>query len=1218
MGTHAQEAKLVLPVGHTGMVTSASFSQDGDHVVTASDDGTIRIFDAVSGKELSSLTGHTSIVWGAIFSPDGDKILTAGVDQTSRLFNVHTGEELYKFQDHSDEVTMVQFSPDGQRLLTAGKDNTCRIYQTETGKLLHTLDAHSDYITTAMFSPPTASDPAGGKYILTASEDGTAIIHDASTADLVKVLEGHKLGLRSAVYSPDGKFVVTSSKDQTAKLFSAATGDIVHSMDEHQEWLNFAGFSWDGEYILTTSDDQTAKIFSTATGELLHSLDGHEGEVFYGQFSPDGRHVATASADKTVKIFEVATGKLIRTIARHKEMVFAVQYSPDGKLLLTSSLDKSARIFNAQTGDEIHSFKGKVELATTTSFSPDGKSVVLAGKKIPLRVFDFLTGALIQTLSPRSKSIVSAEFSPQEESATPGSGMMLVCGMDGVIEVFDRVTGSSIVSIKEKNVVYHATFSPDGKYIATAGSDKRVKIYKVHSGELLHSFEGHSDWVKTCAFSPDGKYLLSASYDKTARVFDITSGEEKAVLTGHTSYVECAAFSSDGKFLATGGWDKMAMIYEFPSCKEIWAISGHSDWVTALCFSPDGKQIVTAGRDKTAMIHDVGTGELLHTLSGHTKGITSVNYSPDGKYILTTAKDFQTLVWDSKTGAQLFTRLQLEDDDWLIYDPEYRYDGSEGARDYLYLVCGIELINLSQLKDALYVPGLSQMILSGEEVNYPGLSDMEICGVLPLIEALDNDPSKYNYKITPRKQDLASVEVYVNEKRIKTIPKNLLEKQTDHYLLSLDREEVQMHFIPGKNNLIELVGIVDQMGIQIQSISETSMEETEEFVSSDPVLYAVMIGVNEYRDTSLNLKFPVTDARKLGHAIELSAKKLLGEDQVEIFYLHSGAEKEQGYADPYKEHIIEALAVIGEKARPQDIVLIFFAGHGVLNNEEDKEFTFLTSDATREELLGISANELKSWLSYDGPFGMLANKTILIFDACHSGQATNDLLSLARLDNFSGSTRQVEDLKDKAGVFILAASAPNQVAYEVPSLEQGLLSYCLLHNMKNNPGMLDNGSELNVQKWFLETEDYLNQLVSSFGLSQNAQPFGTANIKIAKVDEDVRNSITLAHQKPMVIAANVLNDLTFDDDLQLKRLINESLLDLSQRGVNTRVVYPKIETPETNRINIRYEIMNGYASCDIRLIKKGEVLFRAGVSGSVDKPEELAQEIIRKVIPHAK
>ncbi len=489
-----------------------------------------------------------------------------------------------------------------------------------------------------------------------------------------------------------------------------------------------------------------------------------------------------------------------------------------------------------------------------------------------------------------------------------------------------------------------------------------------------------------------------------------------------------------------------------------------------------------------------------------------------------------------------------------------------------------------------------------------------------MIEALEREQPGYHYKITPRRQDISAVEVYVNEKRIMSVPAKDLEFHKDHYVLSLEDEELQRHFIPGSTNKIELVGIVELLGTEIQSSAKTSVEEAEVLVSEDPFLYAVMIGVNEYRDTSLNLKFPVKDAENLGQAIDMSARKLLGKDQVKVYYLQSDAKgsSTKNHSAAYKENIINTLSKIGSRARPQDILLIFFAGHGVLNNEEEKEFTFLTSDATHEELLGISASELKSWLSYDGPFGMLANKTILIFDACHSGQATNDLLSLARLDNLSGTTRQVEDLKDKAGVFILAASAPSQVAYEIPSLEQGLLSYCLLHNLKNNPGMLDNESELNVQKWFLETEDYLNRLVSSFGLSQNAQPFGTANIKIARIDEDVRNSITLVNQKPMVIAANVLNDLTFDDDLELKRLINESLLDLSQRGIDTKLIYPKIETPETNRINIRYEIMNGYASCDIRLIKKGEVLVRTRVAGKVEEAKKLAEEIIRKVIPYAK
>ncbi len=90
----------------------------------------------------------------------------------------------------------------------------------------------------------------------------------------------------------------------------------------------------------------------------------------------------------------------------------------------------------------------------------------------------------------------------------------------------------------------------------------------------------------------------------------------------------------------------------------------------------------------------------------------------------------------------------------------------------------------------------------------------------------------------------------------------------------------------------------------------------------------------------------------------------------------------------------------------------------------------------------------------------------------------------------------------------------------------------MLYILKNNPGILDDGKYLNVQKWFLESEKYLHQLLASLGYKQDAQPFGTANIRIGLVNEDITNSIKLAAEKPVVMCANVLNRNSFVDDLQ--------------------------------------------------------------------------------------
>jgi WD40 repeat protein len=158
----------------------------------------------------------------------------------------------------------------------------------------------------------------------------------------------------------------------------------------------------------------------------------------------------------------------------------------------------------------------------------------------------------------------------------------------------------------------------------------------------------------------------------------------------------------------------------------------HTDCVSKAFFSPDGNYVVTASEGGTANIWNLTSGKLLHVLKGHTSGLTSAQFSPDGTSILTTSIDHKTILWDATTGKMRYARLQLSNNDWLVYDEDYRYDGSPGARDYLYFVCGMEIVDLAQMKDALYVPGLVEKIMNGEEINYPRLSELGLCErVLP-------------------------------------------------------------------------------------------------------------------------------------------------------------------------------------------------------------------------------------------------------------------------------------------------------------------------------------------------------------------------------------------------------------------------------------------------------------------------------------------------------
>src|ERR1700691_2043548 len=133
-------------VGHSGLVNDVAFSADGSRIVTASWDGTARVWDTKTGDKLAVLVGHKAWVNSAAFSPDGSRVVTASADKTARIWNAKTGALLTTLTGHTDWVRTAAFSPDGSRVVTAADDNTARVWDAETGALVATLSGHTEAV----------------------------------------------------------------------------------------------------------------------------------------------------------------------------------------------------------------------------------------------------------------------------------------------------------------------------------------------------------------------------------------------------------------------------------------------------------------------------------------------------------------------------------------------------------------------------------------------------------------------------------------------------------------------------------------------------------------------------------------------------------------------------------------------------------------------------------------------------------------------------------------------------------------------------------------------------------------------------------------------------------------------------------------------------------------------------------------------------------------
>jgi WD40 repeat protein len=1242
--------KLVIPSGHSE-VSSAIFNPNGELILTVGDHSA-KIWDAQTGKLLHSLEGLTGRVRYTAFSPDGKHVLAQEQGKSAKVWDIRTGNLMYNLEGYQRPVEaylstqMVgirvlkgrivkgdekpSFSADGKRIVTCMDSENAQVWDAQTGELIHNLEGHSPKFSPNVNRIVIASDTSAqvwdaqtgelihnlegrapmfspdGVRIVTTASDSTAKVWDAQTGELIHNLEG-----RAPMFSPDGVRIVTTASDSTAKVWDAQTGELIHNLKGHASSVRSAKFSTDGVRIVTTASNSTAKVWDAQTGELISSLDGSSNSVRSAEFGLDRVRIVTTGSDSTAKVWwDGYTEELIRFFEEsYSQSELSAEFSPDGKYILTEKLDwGSAKVWDAETGNLLYSFEDH-----TPRFSPDGNRIVITSGA-STQVWDMNTGGLLFTLSGYTENIstVSYSSSSKEIIVKPGEPIrepIEVYYIKELSDIYEHFRMSNKGSILCPDLNYNC-LSSDGRNLLAPFECNVVGVWNANTGELLFRLEGHTDLVFDASFDPDGDHLITSSKDNSVKVWNAHTGimlfslEEEAVLYS-------ARFLHNGETILTTTSDGAAVLWETQSGRRIIRLNEAGRALKSVDFSPDRDIIVTTTVNNYPKVWDVRSGRLIRQLD--LVGGEFVSFSPDGSSFLIQGQN-SVMLWDASSMKKLYTRLQYKDNDWLVHDEHFRYDGSPGARERLHFVCGLEIIELNQLKDALYVPGLASKIMNGEDINFPKLSDLEICDVFPEIESMPEDEHYFRFRIQPRKIDVQSIEVWLNNKRVRIIPASEVHVGPEGMILELLKSDFEPLFVPGEDNSLKVNAVVDLMNTEARSRGQIVLRRRSRKNSSSPRLFALMIGVSDYKDASLNLHFAAKDAIDIGSALELSAKKFLGQDLVHMYFVHSRPEKAVAFTTPEKEGVRKALKEIGRLAQPEDVLIIFFAGHGVVR-PGDGRFTLLTADASSLLPIGITTEELMDWISPEGPHSIKANKAILIFDACHSGLGAEEIVGWAqRNDDETQRLRQLDDLSDKAGMYILAASSANQSAYELKQYQQGLLTYSLLYTLQNNSRILDDDRFLNVQKWFLDSEQYLQQIVRELGLKQQSQPYGSANIRIGVVDDEVRSTIRLVEVRPVLYCAVAINSTTATDDLEIKRALNQILFESSDRNYGATIGNYDIESSLAYRINVAYEIVDGILNARASLLRGKELIHRINTTGDPEDLSEMINEIAGKFL----
>lgn len=1157
-----------------------SFVPGSNNVLVATKDQKLLLFDFVTGK-LQSQTTTKELIKYPIFSYSDDGTF---VTINNRFKGNGYLYQIGKDQQIKELLTgnTVAIAPRGNKAITTTstpgvKGTDLILWEKKEGTFQQVSVSYTDPISSPKFS-------RDGRYVVTGPAYGS-MLWDLSKS--LKDQKPMKFGLKTAagdiVFTPDNKLVIAINAAAGSEIREVATGKLISNFTSRM--VSGYEYSAENEFGLITSwSDNTFHMWDWRSGKISHSFTGHSREIMSSQASSNGKYLLTTDS-KNMRLWNANTGKeLLHHEVKGRESIRSARFSANDRWVALGTSNYLI-LYEPETGQKAYEYKFPVSGFISVKLSHDKKylKAYRIGAKEAL-LLDLSGDEPIEHANKfKTNTHISQDIQTLREQITTSGNWYEIISNGRIAQLFDA-SGKELISIPPSRDVRdrYFTFNRDTSLLLSYTQEWFPDTLEVALSMYYQEYDRRND--------------VEVILVDTLKVYQLP--ELKPLISIPFLQGE-VTFSSTGKYLVTDshmeGTDEATHMrvvsvmndqYEFLDKQ-----TPKDQYSKAVVFNKDDSRMVVRSEETILDVWDMKSNKLLSRQDIIKSLIKDIRFLNNDQYLLATSKNGHSLLIDATTGELLLEQFFIDNNPklWVHIRNRQLFDASDEAMDLMYWVKGDEPIEFSQLKDRFWVPGLWEKVIKKEalpEKLEQGLNNIELYPRIKLLHP-DYNGNKLGIKLYDQGGGYGAVKVHINGKEVsEDIRGGDFDHSQDSVSLSYD---ITGHpfLIGGELNTIEVTAL-NASGYVVSRPHKIYIFPEKE-ATYQPTLHAIIVGTSDYLGTSLDLNFPAKDATAFANSLELAAKNMLGTDRTNFKVLISGAPTDQR---PSKQNIQKAFEELAAKAKPKDALVMYFAGHGANYTGEDVDFYYITEAAANVTLkdpeirksIAISSSELTDWIKQ-----IPALKQVMIFDACHSGQFAEDLMTQRDTRNAS-EVKALDRMKGRTGTYILSGSAADAVSYEASIYGQGLLTYALLFGMKG--ASLRDNKFVDVVQLFQFAADKVPQLAENIGGIQKPEiriPKGGESFDIGLLDASDRAKISLPNPKPLFVRSAFQNETTFDDNLDLTEKCNEQLRQAQLR--DSKIVFVDVSRfTSAYAIKGRYESHGNIIKLKANLIKDGAVV----------------------------